>query len=84
MAQLRGQIHSLYFISTLYMYSVVCTLVLCSLATGCTASTFCEDSDKIPEDRTSTYILHLSGRGGGEVMGKEPNDTTARKPVFFL
>jgi hypothetical protein len=21
----------------------------------------CEDSDKIPEDRTSTYILHLSG-----------------------
>ncbi len=21
----------------------------------------CEDNDKIPEDRTSTYILHLSG-----------------------
>ncbi len=32
MLQLRGQIHSPYVISTLYMYSVVCTLVLCSLA----------------------------------------------------
>ncbi len=60
------------------MYSVVCTLVLCSLATGCPASTLCEDSDKILEGRTSIHIPHLSSRGGGEVVGEEPNHTTEK------
>jgi hypothetical protein len=39
---------------------VVCILVLCSLATVLSYIGPCEDSNKIPEVRTSTYILHLS------------------------
>jgi hypothetical protein len=38
----------------------VCTLVLCSPATVTSCIDACADSDKIPEDGTSTYILLLS------------------------
>ncbi len=38
----------------------------------CLASTLWEDSDKIPEGRTSTYILWFTGVRGEGCKGKGP------------